>query len=261
MSGSESVRRTLVVLAAVASVVAFGAPAALAAPSWLAPERVSTIRDTGGTFTGDVAMNPRGDAAATWFGYDGTNFRIYVAVRPAGGPWGAEKALSTAGASLSAPEIAVANNGTIFAIWAENGIVKLATRSLTGAFGAPVTLSQAGADEPHLAIQPSGAAILVWQRNGVVEFLTRSASGVFSPPAGAQPLSDAGGGAGSLGTAAGPSGDLVVAWLRAGAVEARYRAAGAADFGAVEQPGPAGANISYGRPRAAIDAQNLATLV
>jgi PKD repeat protein len=245
----KMLRRSATLILSLAAVAAMAPAGAHAAPNWLPAETISPTRTTGDFFSVDVSMNRRGDAVSSWRAFDGTTWHVYAAYRRAGGPWLAEKQLSTAEAL--APKNTIDDEGRALVAWNEGNTIKLSATNASGTFGSVDTVSQAGAAGVQLAMEPAGNAVLVWLRGGIVEYLTRSASGTYSPPAGAQPLSAAG--SSSLNVGVGTNGDIGVIWVRNGTVEATYRKAGEALFGTVQVLAGAAANISYGSPQIAVD--------
>ena len=252
LSGTgDRVQRTLLVTALSAFLGLVAVDAAHAAPKWLPPQNRQP-----GTTTGSFST------IGAWSGSDGSTSRVFASYRPRGGPYRTTVPISTPGVSASFNDgVAIDNTGRAFVAWTEAGIVKMAVSSTSGTFGAADTLSLAGASSPDVAVRPDGTAVIVWTRNGVIEFITRSPGGTYSPPAGAQPLSDPGGGAFNFHVAIGRSGDIAVVWTRGSAIEARYRVAGATSFGPVETPGPAASGVSLSNPKVAVDPTGRATAV
>ncbi|MCA1677445.1 MAG: PKD domain-containing protein, partial [Actinobacteria bacterium] len=186
-------RRTGLVgmIAATATAALAGwAPAALAAPTWLAPLDLSAAG--GHTSSPDVAMNGAGDSVAVWGHSNGTNSVVQAAVRPAGGSFLATVDLSAAGQEAFSPQVALDAAGDTVAVWERsdgtNNVVQAAFRPANGPFSAPVDVSATGenAFSPQIALDAAGNAIVVWRRftgtNSVVQAAVRPAGGSFSTP-------------------------------------------------------------------------------
>jgi hypothetical protein len=85
--------------------------------------------------------------------------------------------------NASNPDIAVASNGTVAALWREGSVIVGAIRPPGGPFGAPQTLDSDGATDtaPKVAISPAGAAIAVWRTSGgLIKESLRPANGSFA---------------------------------------------------------------------------------
>jgi hypothetical protein len=166
---------------------------------WSAPETLPGSSPPA-TFPAGVriAVTPSGTIVAAWSlltnagppaGAAPAGFQ--VAVRPAGGAWGAPERLSEVGSN---PEVAVDPAGNAVVVWAEAGI-RAATRPAGGAWSAFQTLAEAGT-VPDVALEGGGNAVAVWHRpfftvdpnSGVVtnlfriEAATRPAGGAWSAP-------------------------------------------------------------------------------
>jgi hypothetical protein len=213
---------------------AIAAPA-LAAPAWLAPVNLSAAGQNGSA--PQVAVDTGGDAVAVWTRYNGANYIIQAASRPAGGSWQAPVDLSLAGQNAFNPQLAVDPGGDAVAVWelydGANDIVQAASRTAGGGWQAPVDLSVAGhsAELPQVAVDPSGDAVAVWYRsdgaNDIVQAASRAAGGGWQAPV---DLSAAGQGASGAQVAFDQGGDAVVVWQRYNGanfiVQAASRAAG-----------------------------------
>ena len=64
--------------------------------SWTSPVQIATDKYF---YTVQVALDSHADATAAWTGYDGTNYLLGTADRPAGGAWHADGNLATGGQS------------------------------------------------------------------------------------------------------------------------------------------------------------------
>ena len=128
----------------------------------------------------EVALDPQGNAVAVWERFNGTNFIVQGAVRPAAsGVWQTPLDLSVAGQSAELPKVALDPQGNAVAVWQRfNGtdeIIQGAVRPAgSGVWQAPIDLSVAGQDafEPQVTVDPQGNAVAVWERsNGTNEII------------------------------------------------------------------------------------------
>ncbi len=193
-----------------------------------------------------IAVGPDGATTAVWYRFDGAEFIVQAATRPAGSAtFGAPVDLSAAGGNASDPQIAIGPDGAATAVWRRsNGsgtrIVQAATRPAGSAtFGTPVDLSATGqnADYPQIAIGPDGAATAVWYRYDGADYLVQAAtrpagSATFGAPV---DLSAASGNAYNPQIAIGPDGAATAVWYRYDGtnttIQAAIRPAGSATFG------------------------------
>ncbi|HWH19401.1 MAG TPA: PKD domain-containing protein [Solirubrobacterales bacterium] len=131
-----------------------------------------------------VAIDPAGEAVATWDGFDGSDYIAQTASKGAGEPWGVPTDLSTPGADTYESQVAIDPAGEAVAVWwriapGEN-VVQAASRSAAGSWKPSVDLSIAGeaALGPRVAIDPAGDAVAIWERaevtNHFVETATRT---------------------------------------------------------------------------------------
>jgi hypothetical protein len=125
-----------------------------------------------------VALDRAGDAFAVWEHFDGTNFVVQSAVRPAraakfGAPVDVSPPQSTAHEDAVGPQVAVDPAGDAIVVWALGGgsdgnhwAVQVAARPAGATrIGAPQELSVAGQNQDlQLAVNQGGDAIAVWQR-------------------------------------------------------------------------------------------------
>ena len=204
-----------------------------------------------------VALDRAGDAFAVWEHFDGTNFVVQSAVRPAGAakfgaPVDVSLPQSTAHENAVGPQIAVDPAGDEIVVWALGGgsdghhwAVQAAVRPAGATrFDAPQELSVAGQNQdPQVAVDQAGDAIAVWQRfDGAHAFVDAA-----SLPAGASAWS-----AVELAGAADPSspqvaldaaGDAVAVWNDTNSVNqtvgTAYRPAGGSFStpGSLSRPG------------------------
>ncbi len=169
----------------------------------------------------EVAVDPAGDAIALWRRYDGADYVIQSASRPAGGAWQSPVDLSEAGENASEPQVTVDPSGNAVAVWSRsngtNTIVQSASKSAGGFWQSPVDLSAAGqnAEAPRLAVDPAGDALALWRRydgaNYVIQSASRPAGGAWQSPV---DLSAIGRNAFEPELATDPEGDAVAAWSR-----------------------------------------------
>ncbi len=117
-----------------------------------------------------VAVDAAGDATVVWRRFNGSNYIVQAAVRPAGAPWGNSATLSEAGQNASDPHIAVDTAGDAIAVWTRyngsNGVVQAAVKPAGEPWGTTTTVSEAGqeASEPQVAVDAAGDASAVWTR-------------------------------------------------------------------------------------------------
>jgi hypothetical protein len=134
-----------------------------------------------------------------WRQYNGSDYVVQAAVRPAGGSWGKPVALSEAGEEASEPQVAVSPAGNAVVVWRRfNGsdyVVQAAVKLASEPWSKPATLSETGqeASQARVAVDVAGEATAVWRRyNGsdhVIEAAEEPAGEPWSKPA---TLSEAG---------------------------------------------------------------------
>ncbi|MBA3807915.1 MAG: PKD domain-containing protein [Solirubrobacterales bacterium] len=176
-----------------ANLVVQGAVRAAAGGTWQAPVDISVAGEDAAS--PHIGVDPLGNAIAVWERFDGTNFIVQGAVRPAGsGIWQPPVNLSVAGKDARRARVALDPQGNAVAVWTRsNGANTISQSSVrtaaTGAWQEPVDLSVAGGDagESRVSVDPHGNAIAVWRRyNGtidVVQGAVRSAgSGAWQAP-------------------------------------------------------------------------------
>jgi hypothetical protein len=122
-----------------------------------------------------IATDTSGNMVAAWTRFDGTNGRIQVSYRPAGGSFGAPFTLSASGGDANEPQVSMDNTGKAIAVWIRfDGAktrVQAAVRSsgVGGTFSGISTLSPPGqdADRPQVAAGPNADAngVVVWTRS------------------------------------------------------------------------------------------------
>jgi hypothetical protein len=161
--------------------------------SWDAtPTQLSAPGDQVGSR--QVVVDSSGATTAVWsefaltLGMDGPTFgpvTIFTARRPAGGDWGAPEQLSTPNLSAGYTSVVTAGvDGQVVAIWSENGLLRSATRTRTGAWSASLPVSVAYAQNPVVAIDASGSATAVWQDGTMNDVMsaTLPAGGTWGTP-------------------------------------------------------------------------------
>lgn len=204
------------------------AGAASATPTWLPP---ATLSQTGQDANEpDLAMDALGDMTSVWYRYDGSNYRVQTAYRPAGGTWGVGLNLSPAGQNARSPHVAMDPAGDTIATWrrydGSNYVIQAATRPLGGSWSI-ATLSAPGqsARQPAVAISINGVGAAVWRRydgtNDVIQ------ADVFSGGAWGAPvtLSDDSQGAFDPHVAVDGNGNVYVVWDRYDGSNYRIQAA------------------------------------
>jgi hypothetical protein len=188
--------------------------------SWQTPDDLSTAGEDASQ--PHVAVDPLGDAVAVWERYNGSNWIIQGAVRPAGGAWQAADDLSATGQNaLGVPEVAVDSQGDAVAVWqrynGSNWIIQGAVRPAGGTWEAPVDLSATGQNAlvPQVAVDAQGDAVAVWQRfnstTNIIQGAVRPAGGSWQT---AIDLSATGGNALNPQVAVDSQGDAVAVWQR-----------------------------------------------
>jgi len=183
-----------------------------------------------------VAVDGAGNAIAIWQRFNGTNFIIQAAVRPAGGAWQLPaQDLSTVGQHAETPDVAFDTAGNAIAVWSRsngtNYIIQAAVRPAGGGWTLPAKdLSETGqhAGTPRLAFDGAGNAVAIWRRSNsthyIVQAATRPAGGDWQLPA--QDLSVAGASANELHLGVNAAGVAVAVWERATTIQGAVRPAG-----------------------------------
>ena len=127
--------------------------------------------NAGSAFAPQIAFDSSGDAIAVWEQPSGGPVSIWANhYDAAGAGWTAASAalLEAAAGAASAPQLAVAADGSAFAIWPQhNGVntgVYAAKYSVGGPWGAAEAIETDATDSltPQIAIDSSGNAIAVW---------------------------------------------------------------------------------------------------
>ena len=175
---------------AAAAALAFAGLAAFAAsspPRWLPPKDLSA--KGADSVLPDVAVDSKGNAIVVWAQAKDASMTIQSVERPAGGSWGAPRALSEPADLVASPQLAVAG-GAVVAVWTrydvKNLIVQAASRDgRTRAWSASTSLSSSGRDAqaPRIAVNARGDAVAVWASVGLtgwtVQAAYRSAGGAW----------------------------------------------------------------------------------
>jgi hypothetical protein len=138
--------------------------------------------------------------------------------------------ISDAGRDGFEPEVVVAGDGTVIAIWTRsdgtNFRIQSANRTATGAWSAAQTISDPGvsASGPSLAVDPAGNALAVWtQTDGTNLRITsafRPAGGSFGAPV---LVSAAGQDASAPDVSMDSTGDGLIGWQRTDGVKLRVQ--------------------------------------
>jgi len=111
-----------------------------------------------------LAVNPRGDAALAWWENRGVRTdRVYVALRRAGGRFGAPIRLATG--RIRGVSVAVGARGDVLVAWDARGVVRTRVRPRgRRAFGPTDTIRSRDAFNAELrpAVAPNGRAVVAW---------------------------------------------------------------------------------------------------
>lgn len=205
-----------------------------------------------------VASGGDGTTAAIWSRFDGSNYRAQVAIRlPGQTTFGTPQTVSDAGSSAGGPQVGVAADGTVTAVWTRNNgsndIVQSATRPAGQAnFNAAENLSSPSqnADDPQIEGGSDGSATAVWRRsngsNFIVQAATRAAGQAsFGTP---QSVSEPGQTAADPRLAIAGDGTTTISWRRSDGTgivtQAATRNAGQAGFGTPATVSPAGVSTT-----------------
>lgn len=227
-------------------------------PNPATPGAVETLSPSGlDASSPEVAVGADGTATAVWIQYDGSNYIVQAATRPAGqAAFGAPQDLTATGLNASNPQIAMAPDGTTTVVWGRsngsNTIVQAATRPAGQAsFGTPENLSQAGQSAflQSVANGPDGATVAVWTRSdgsgsAVIQASQRGAGqSSFGTP---ETLSQSGQIAGDPKAVITSEGTTIVTWRRNNGsnliIQAAMRAAGQSSFTTPQNLSQAGQN-------------------
>lgn len=219
--------------------------------AWQSPQDISVRgSDAGGA---QVVVSPDGTAVAIWTRFDGTNWIVQAATRPAStGGWQAPLSLSATGRDASGARVAVGPDGNVMAIWsrfdgAKHVIQSSVLPAASGTWTTPQDVSAGDEDaiNPRVALGLGGSAIATWIRSPGPSARVRAAA--RSQIGGAWHVPQDVSGAGEIWRtelAVAPRGDAVALWTRgggSGTVEASLRSAFEGVWLAPESLSPTGA--------------------
>ncbi len=158
-----------------------------AAPTWLAPTKLSTTGQN--AEQPQVSVDPAGDAITVWERFDEKAGKkvIEASSRPAAAAgWQSSLPISNAKEDASLPQVALDSYGDAFAAWLSfNGAeytIQASTRSgVSGSWQPPVTIQKLGATtvtepRPDLAVDAQGDAVVVWERAQAAEVFVEASS-------------------------------------------------------------------------------------
>lgn len=117
--------------------------------------------------------------------------------------------LSTSGASVSNPLIAMDSNGNIVSVWFENGVLKARSKPEGMGWSATSTLSGANASFASIVSDLNGNATAIWLENGLVKASSKSLNGSWSVS-----VTISGSAASMPSLAVDSSGNVIAAWAR-----------------------------------------------
>jgi PKD repeat protein len=218
--------RAIVAAVGVAALLVL-APGALAAPPWSAPIDLSQPSTAVGSI--EIAMSGAGDAAVIWRRFDGSNQIVQVSRRVPGGAFEAPIDLSTAEADAFQPRVAIDADGTVVAVWVQEGnpddILMAAVAPRGGSFGTPVEVSDPGQDAVRTSVaRASDETIVAWASDdGVVRTAIGPAGRPFGDP---QTISPPGGVPVGLRLAASAAGEAIAIWKHGTNILGALRPAG-----------------------------------
>jgi hypothetical protein len=254
-------RSSLFALLAIAGALLAADPAAasVTGPTW---QHAVTVAPAGGaTVTPQIAVNARGDAAASWSETVNGKLAVRSATRPAGQAWNTPNPYPS-GPVVDTPRTGIDDSGQVYSLWAapvnQKQPLWLAITAPGGASAVSKLSDLAAA--PDLAVNGHGDAVAAWITRGSNGYLIvaafRPAGGSFGSPSALTPALP--GGPLQLDVAIDSHGDALVAWNVAGAVAAATRPV-AGDWGSA-QALSSPKEVGYS-PRAALDDAGGATVV
>jgi PKD repeat protein len=193
-----------------------------------------------------IAVDPRGDAAAVWRHYEGGPTLIQSAMRPSGGAWEPALPVSPSSGTAERPHVALDATGRAVAVWRHDGgagyLVESAQRP-AGSWLPPVPLSasEGNAEAPQVAVDAAGNAVALWSRSTkkgglsttAIQAAVQSAGGAWQSPLDVSPAEE---------LAEGPqvgfdaAGNAVAAWTSANANPAVVHSASRPPGGAWTPP-------------------------
>jgi hypothetical protein len=204
-----------------------------------------------------------------WSQYDGSNYIVKVAEKPAGSQsFGMPQTLSAAGASVYDPHVAASDDGSVIVVWTRNGVLQAAVKpNGTSLFSVLPDIDAGPDNSPQVVMDSTGDALVAFLRyqsgspsQEWVWATARPAGGSFGS---IQHVTSSGYAYG-LRMAANSSGHVTAVWsVSGGAVTSAERpvtpAFTTAQFGA---PGPAQTITTGGfNPQVAVDEANTAYAV
>ena len=112
-----------------------------------------------------VAIDDGGDAVFAWHRFDGTNDRVQIRERTAGGTLSSVQNLSPAGEDAQDAQVAVDTDGDGVVIWRNlAGLIQARTNSAHSVLGPVRTFSDSGSvADPQVAVDADGDAIATWR--------------------------------------------------------------------------------------------------
>jgi hypothetical protein len=135
------------------------------------PSSPRTLSAAGGdALYPQVAVDVAGDAAFTWYRWDGTNYRVQARAVSASGAMSPVRTLSAAGQMAYSPDVDVdAAGNAVFTWYRRDGFnwrVQACTLSAAGVLGPVLTLSGVGLDATfaQLAVDPAGDTVIGWRQ-------------------------------------------------------------------------------------------------
>jgi hypothetical protein len=222
-----------------------------------------------------VAVAPNGTAVVVWMRHDGADFRVQSRrIAPNGAPEEATRNLSGAEQDASAPQVAVAPDGTATVVWKRfDGFRYLVQARQVLADGTSPGPSQrlsepkGDAVEPQVAVDSDGVATVVWSRfdgeaeESVVQTRRVEPDGLLA--ATTHSLSAAGENAIQPQVGLGPDGAATVVWNRFNGsdwiVQGQRLSPAGLPEGAVANLSAAGESAA--EPRLAVDSEGAAVVV
>jgi hypothetical protein len=153
---------------------------------WRAPVFVSPAGEQASV--PKAALDARGRALVVWTGYSSASFMVESASRGTTGPW--SQAVTLARGISGDFDMAMNASGRALVVWdGQAGMTRVASRSPTGNWTAPTTLSSPNdqGHNPRVALNASGTAIAVWmgappgRAAQTLEAAIRPAGGRFGP--------------------------------------------------------------------------------
>lgn len=160
--------------------------------SWSTP---TEVMPTGIAVAPRIAIGPEGKTAAVWVAFIGGVEEVDAGTF-ADGTWSTPTPPGPTGIETSNPQVAIGPGGTTVAVWELLGndgrITEASTLDSTGAWSAPVELSEAGmvSEQPNVAIGPDGEALATWwfyapgeENDSVVQASVLGPSGSWSAAA------------------------------------------------------------------------------